>query len=194
MTFANLLIRRRLVAASLLAVIGLGLAWWFVWMTPQAQKLTSVRAQQAQATATRGSLLMQLRELQQDSKEARSAAAYLKRFNAAIPSTPDAPGLVVEVYRLAQRDGVQLSSITDNSLVPASGYSSIPVSIEVSGGHDQVISFVSGLYRIDRLLTIQGLSISGAQNINQSSAATTSASVSATAYTLQTVKTSAPSA
>lgn len=191
MTLSRQLFTRPIVLASLFGVVALAAGWWFAWMSPQSAKLASVREQQVQAEASRSALLFRLEELQQDAKQATAATAYLSRFDRAIPAYPDAPGLVVQVYDLATRDNVKLLNITDNSLIADGGYSTIPVSIDVSGGHDDVLAFVKGLYSIPRLLTIQTLSLSGAGNVNQSSSVSTTATISATAYTLQVEKTPA---
>jgi len=192
-TLSRELFKRPIVIASLLGVLLVAIGWWFAWMSPESAKLASVRAQQVQAETTRSALLFRLEELQHDAKQAKAAATYLSRFGRAIPSYPDAPGLVVQVYDLATRDNVKLLSITDNSLIADGRYSTIPVSVNVSGGHDNVLSFVKGIYSIPRLLTIQSLSLSGTGNVNQSSSVSTTATISATAYTLHVDKTTARS-
>jgi Tfp pilus assembly protein PilO len=179
----QLLHRRAVVVLTATIVLAVPL-WWFAWMAPAGSKVAAENSARSAAQAQRALLLERLDELRADRAEASAARRYLARFAAAVPATPDAPGLVVQVYKLASEDGVKLMSITDDTEVAASGYSTIPVSLEVIGGRNNLVAFVDGLYGISRLLTIDALSFSGSGDVNRSSGATMTASVSATAYTL----------
>lgn len=178
------LLRRRSVAVPLAGMLVLLLAWWFAWMSPEGTKLASVRQQQVTEQQTDTRLMLQLAALRADAARVKHDAPFLKSFAAAIPSAPGAPDLVVAVYRLATQDGVELQSITDDTVSSSGlGYSTVPVALSVSGPHDALLSFVSGLYGLPRLLTIQSISLSGTGNLNASSSALYTASISATAYT-----------
>lgn len=187
MTIVVELFRRRVTPIVLGCLVVVLAVWWFAWMAPEGNAVTSDRANEAMLKATRSALVLRLGELQRDARQAKQQRAFLGRFQAAIPSRPDAAGLVVEVYNLAVGDGVKLSSITDDSVLGAGSYSTIPVSIDVTGSHTSVEHFVSGLYNIPRLLTIQSLVISGSASGTEAASASTSATISATAYTLEAV-------
>lgn len=183
------LIRKPLVIASVVGTLVLLIAWWFAWMQPESHKLTSIHAQEQQDQQQVASLRSELATLQAEQKVVKSASPFLNLFAAAIPPAPEQPSLVVQLYHLANRTGVKLQSVTDNSVSPATGYSVIPVSISISGGHNGVERFVAGLYKLPRLLTIQSLGLSGTGDLNASGSSPYSATISATAYT-----TSVPSA
>lgn len=184
MTLVLRLIRRPIAIGAIFGVLGLLLAWWFVWMAPEGQKLVSVRMQESTDQMARDSLVATLAQLKLESKQSSSERSFITRFVADIPPEQDAPSLVVLVYRLAVRDGVKLQSITDNTVSPSSSeLSTVPVTMAVSGAHDAIVQFVSGLYRLPRLLTIQSLALAGSGNVNAKSATTYTATISATAYT-----------
>ncbi|HVC24409.1 MAG TPA: type 4a pilus biogenesis protein PilO [Acidimicrobiales bacterium] len=184
------LARRPAVLVSVLGVAVLALAWWFAWMTPEGSKLASIHQQQITEQQTETRLDLRLVQLRAEAKQVQAAAPFLKHFATAIPSTPDAPDLVVQVYRLSVADGVSLQSVTDDSVQPSGlGYSTIPVALAVSGPHDQLLAFISDLYKMSRLLTIQSVSLSGNGNLNASSFTNYTASISATAYTTSVPKT-----
>ena len=180
------LVQRRFTPIALTCLVVAVLFWWFAWMVPESSSLATARSTQTTLEATRNGLVLRLDALRTNAKKAAQQESFLAQFRTAIPPEPDAAGLVVEVYNLTSRDDVKLSSITDDSVLPAAGYSTIPVSIDVSGTHNGVEAFIKGLYDIPRLLTIQSLTISGSTSRQQprSSAATT-ATISATAYTLE---------
>lgn len=187
------LLRRPVVAASMLGVVVLTLTWWFAWMSPEGHKLASIRQQQVSERQVELGLSLRLAALKRETSQVKVAAPFLQRFQLAIPPEPAAPSLVVAVYHLAVRHGVSLQGITDDSVVAGAGYSTIPVSLSASGPHDNLLAFVRGLYGLQRLLTIQSISISGDGNLNSSSGAAYTASISATAYTTSVPKTTGSS-
>jgi type IV pilus assembly protein PilO len=182
--------RRRGVLVSGGGVVIVAIGWWFGWMTPEAAKLTSVHVQEVAQQQLQEQLTLQLDTLKGEARQVRTSLPLLHRFEEAIPAKPEAPDLVVSIYNLATSDNVDLQTITDNSVSAAgSGYSTIPISLAVSGSHDGVEAFISGLYGLPRLITVQTVSLSGSGNVNSSASGTWTASISATAYT-----TSIPSA
>lgn len=178
------LLRRPLVIASIAGTVALLVVWWLAWMTPESHKLNGIRQTEAQDQELVVSLRGQLATLQAEAKVVRASSPFLSRFAGAIPAAPNAPALVVDLYRLATKTGVSLQSVTDDVVSPGTtGYSTMPVSISVSGGHDAVISFVAGIYKLPRLLTIQSFGLSGTGNVNSPGAAPYTAAIAATAYT-----------
>ena len=63
------------------------LVWWFAWMTPEANKLSTVQQQIAQDNTTVTSLSMELIQLKAEAKLVRHELPYLKMVTAAIPAT-----------------------------------------------------------------------------------------------------------
>lgn len=183
------LLKKPLVIGSVVGFLVLLIVWWFAWMQPESHKLDGIRQQEQQDQQRVASLRLQLAQLEAEAKVVRASSPFLKYFAAAIPSNPEAPTLVVQLYHLATQMGVKLQSVTDNTVTPAAGYSTIPLEIAVSGPHDSVFNFVRGLYKLNRLVTVQSLGLSGSGDLNASGSGLYSASISATAYT-----TSAPGA
>jgi Tfp pilus assembly protein PilO len=177
------LLRRPKFIAAVLVPLALVVAWWFAWMAPQNRHLASAHTQQTQAELQQSELNDRLVQLQHEATQVKAAAPFARRFSAAIPSTPDAPGLVNQVYALSQRAGVQLQGITDDSVNSEKTYSSIPVDIEATGKHNAIVAFVDGLYQLPRLLTVQSLDLSGSGPLNVSGNGQYQVSISATAYT-----------
>lgn len=180
---ASLLTRPKVWGPALLVVV-VAIAWWFAWMRPESSKLASVRRQETEQRALQASLTAELMTLRAEAKQVHRASPFLDRFAKAIPAAPDSPEIVVQVYDLSVQDNVTLQSITDNTIDPTtSGYSTIPVSLSVSGGHDSLLAFLAGLYHLPRLLTVQSVSLSGKGSILSSGQESYSASIGATAYT-----------
>ena len=178
------LVRRRLFWGPL-AGVALLAGWWFGWMTPQASKLSAARQQQTSDQMTIAGLEARISQLHSVAKKEGQAKQYLRAFSTAVPSAPDAPQLVVEVYRLATATGCKLESITDNAVNAAVGYSTIPLSLTVTGTRPGITRFVNGLYRLPRLVTVQQLQVQGPStgDVVRGGAGHYQATISATAYT-----------
>lgn len=195
MSAARRLLRRPLLWVPVIAV-GLLAAWWFAWMTPQATKLASARQTKLNDQATIASLQAKVAQLKGVVKKEADAKHFLHIFSRAVPPAADAPRLVVDVYHLAERNHCKLQSITDNTVDTAGGgYSSIPVSLTVSGSRGGIVQFVDGLYRLKRLVTIQQLQLSGPANrdVLTGGGGTFTATISATAYTTSVTASSSAS-
>jgi len=174
-----------MVVGPMLAAVAVA-AWWFLFMVPQASKLSMDRQAEVSDQATVASLEARLSALHGEVRREAEAKGFLKAFNGAVPPAADAPLLVVQVYHLAARDHLQLQAITDNTVDPGGpGYSTIPLSIVVVGTRPGITAFVSGLYHLNRLVTIQQLVLSGSTNsdVLSGDAKNERATISATAYT-----------
>jgi Tfp pilus assembly protein PilO len=145
------------------AVIVLLLVWWFAWMTPESNKLTTVNAQVAADNSTYQQLNAKLIGLRAEKKLVLSELPYLKKVSSAIPATEDAPGIVDSLNTLANQTGCDLLSVTPSDTPSPSGTAGlqvVAVTFSYSGLHSNVMSFLSGFYSMKRLMTISTLSLS----------------------------------
>lgn len=188
-SFNPAVLKRPLVFGPIVAIIVLALVWWLAWESPENAKLASVQQQQTAIEATQARLTTELALLQAEAKQVHVGLPFLRRYEQAIPPTPEAPQLVTELDALALRTGVTLSSVADNTLTPPAkpgGLTTIPVSMSISGTHAQVLAFIQGLYSLPRLLTLTTVSLSvpsGGNVLNLHESLTYGATISAVAYT-----------
>lgn len=179
------LLHRPLFVGAVLAIVALPLAWWFAWMAPEGARLASARATAQTDQIQKGNLAAELAQLVHEQQRFGAGDPLVKRFAAAFPASADAADLVVQVYNLANSTSTNLQSITDDSVTAAAStqYSTIPVSITVSGSTGAVNAFVAGLYQLPRLLTIQSLNLAGGAVNTAGGGGQQTASINATAYT-----------
>ena len=171
-------------------VIVLLLVWWFAWMTPEANKLSTVQQQIAQDNTTVTSLSMELIQLKAEAKLVRHELPYLKMVTAAIPPTEDPPGIVDSLNTLANKTGCDLLSVTPANFPSPSGtagLSVISVTFSVTGSHKNIFAFLKNFYSMTRLMTIDNVSLAPGGTtpniLDVSDNQPYSMSVSATAYT-----------
>ena len=182
-----------IVLGVVVGVIVIALCWWFFWMQPEATKLNNLHAQEATLNNQIATLNAKIVQLQQESKTVKKDLPYLLRFQAAVPSTPQQGAIVSQFTALADRTGVNMTSITDNvvgSPATPGGLATIPISISLSGNHAQVLNFLNGIYKLPRLVTIAGVNFSGSGGttkvpniLNVSDGATYTMTIAGAAYT-----------
>jgi Tfp pilus assembly protein PilO len=173
-------------------VIVLLVVWWFAWMTPEANKLTTVQQQVTSDQTTVTQLNLELASLKAEKQLVIKELPYLKKVTTAIPPTEDPPGIVDSLNTLANKTGCDLLSVTPAdtpSPSGVSGLSDISVSFSLSGTHKDVFAFLKGFYTMTRLMTISNVGFSsGGTNPNilaVGDGQPYSMSVSATAYTTE---------
>jgi Tfp pilus assembly protein PilO len=184
------LLKSKVVLIVTAIVIVLLLIWWFAWMTPEANKLSTVQQQIAQDNTTVTSLSMELIQLKAEAKLVRHELPYLKMVTAAIPPTEDPPGIVDSLNTLANKTGCDLLSVTPANFPSPSGtagLSVISVAFSVTGSHKNIVAFLKNFYLMTRLMTISNVSLApGGTTPNILDVGDNqpySMSVSATAYT-----------
>jgi len=163
------LLKSKVVLAVAGGVIVLLIVWWFAWMVPEGNKLTSVQQQVTADQATVAQLNVELAALKVEKALVIRELPYLKKVTAAIPPIMDPPGIVDELNTLANTTHCKLETVTPADVPTASGVtglSIIPVSFTVSGTHRNVFIFLNGVYTLKRLLTINTLGLAGGSPSN----------------------------
>jgi Tfp pilus assembly protein PilO len=141
------------------SVLLLALLWWFLWMSPQGNKLTTVTNQNATLSTQLQTLHKTLETDIHQSAKVNLYAGYLKMFSTAVPEVPDAGGLTTELSTLADSIAPSLiiTTLTDDSTVPGTPLGLVPLSLDLTGPRQDCFTFLADLYnpkKIARLITI----------------------------------------
>lgn len=125
-----------LVGAGLALVLAAG---WFLIVTPEKERAAKlddeIAAVQTQITARQA-------DLANPSAGARLRASDRYRLAKAMPDSTDMAGIVLDLSRLAQANGVSVSSIEPSSPVAATGYLAQPVGVVLEGRFKNVSRFL----------------------------------------------------
>ncbi|MHB8243934.1 MAG: type 4a pilus biogenesis protein PilO [Acidimicrobiales bacterium] len=144
------------VGGALLLIV----VFYFAWWSPQGGKLASIEAQKQAQSIQISSLQANLTQLQQDSQFVTRYQSFLTFFGSQVPVQPQQGQLISMLGRLSTSDKVDITQVTANTLVPAvapSTLSTIPISMTVTGPHDNLLRFLSDMYSLPRLITIQSV-------------------------------------
>jgi hypothetical protein len=140
----------------LLAILGavavLGGIWWFV-VKPASAELDAQRDQLAQITTESNALRDTVERLSTSSKGESRRTAERLRLSKALPDSTQAPGVVVQLQRLADRANVELTSIKTNQFSDFGSIRGTEFEVKVTGRFFDVDDF---LYRLHRQVEVDG--------------------------------------
>ena len=117
-------------------------AAWFLLVAPQRTKATDLGAQ---VTASRAELTQRRIQLARPSASVTVKPSDLYRLTKALPNEMDMSGILLDVNRIAGRNGLQFSSITPSTQVPGTGYVQQPLAVVVQGRFANVSRFLGDL-------------------------------------------------
>jgi hypothetical protein len=80
------------------------------------------------------------------------AVADIFRLSIAMPSTPDMPGILLELSRIADETGIRFKSITPLSALPIAAYQVVPIDVAFDGSFYALSDF---LFRLRTLVTVR---------------------------------------
>lgn len=145
------------IVAATLAVI---IAWYFVIYSPKADELDSVKGDVAAETKTTQELEAKLNDLTDLKKNAAKQEADLNKLDAAIPEQPDLGEFIIQANDVADRSGVDFMSVAPSPPAASGTTSTIALSISIQGGFFQVKEYLSQLESLERLVIVDGITIS----------------------------------
>jgi Tfp pilus assembly protein PilO len=80
------------------------------------------------------------------------AVADIFRLATAMPSSPDMPGILLELSRIAEETGIRFKSIVPQTAAPAGQYLSIPIAVTFDGSFYALSDF---LFRLRTLVSVR---------------------------------------
>jgi len=133
-------------------VVGLlvyALAGYFLLVSPQRGKAADLKSKTA---ATQ----LQIDQNRLAAAQAKATppirVAELFRLTKAMPDSVDMAGVVLELSHVARGSGIEFASITPQGAAAATGYSSIPITLEFDGNYYELSDF---LFRLRNLVRVQ---------------------------------------
>jgi hypothetical protein len=146
--------KRRISTRSLGVVVGLvilfyGAAGYFFVVSPK--KAESARLDEEIAT-TQVELTEALAATAAQDDTQPIAVADIFRLSTAMPSTPDMPGILLELARIADETGIRFNSITPQSGLPVAAYQVVPIDVTFDGTFYALSDF---LFRLRTLVTVR---------------------------------------
>lgn len=146
--------KRKLSTRSLGAIVGVVIlvyaaAGYFMVVSPK--KAESMRLDdEIAATSVELNEALAATAAQEDTQPI--AVADIFRLATAMPSTPDMPGILLELSRIADETGVRFRSIVPQSALPVAAYQVVPIDVAFDGSFYALSDF---LFRLRTLVTVR---------------------------------------
>jgi type IV pilus assembly protein PilO len=131
-------------------------------------------------------------------QESRRIANNLPRFKAEyeemqkrlelalkeLPNKSEIPKLLTDISGLAKDNGLEVVEFKPENEVPQGFYAEVPVTLKLSGSYHQMALFCEAVSKLDRIVNIEGMSLSNANTTDGE----TILSISASAITYRFVE------
>ncbi len=143
-----------------LAIVGL---WYVMVFSPKGKDLNDARDALDAAKRNNQTLTVQLQQLQQLERNRPKTAAQLAKLQAAIPEGVNQSDFITEVNKIATDSGITWQSVTMSEPAVAAGAvpPTMTVQIKIGGGFHQVLDYLARLEKLDRLNTVDHVTING---------------------------------
>lgn len=146
--------KRKLSTRMLGVVVGAGLllylaAGYTLVVSPKRAQATTLDAEIA-ATNVELMTARAAAEAQVDTQPI--AVADIFRLATAMPSSPDMPGILLELQRIADETGIRFKSIIPQSAAPVGAYQVVPIDVAFDGSFYALSDF---LFRLRTLVSVR---------------------------------------
>ena len=152
--------KRNVLIAAAVGLVVVILAWYFIIYSPIGEDLSAAETSTAAEQAKTQDLQNTLARLAAQSKNATRQEALLRKFDQAIPQKSNLAEFIIQLNKLATSSGINFMSITDTPPAVGGSSSVIGLSINIGGSFFQVKNYLSQLERLERLVIVDGVTIS----------------------------------
>ena len=170
------------------AVLVIVLLWYFLLYKPLGDDLTSAQEQTSAEQKKTDGLEADLARLQSQAKNASKQQALLRKLDAAVPKNPDLAEFIIQANDIAESSGISFLSIAPTPPAAGDGASVINMTISISGSFFQLQDYLRQLEQLERLVIVDGISISsgggGSSGASGSSSDTASSSTGDTSLSV----------
>lgn len=158
---------RRLGVITLLGALLVTAVWWMFLISPRNGRIDELGDQLNAAVDTESRLRAEIQQLEEIRDREVEYQAALGALNALIPDRPLLDEAIEQIYALASDTGVDLLTLSPSVPVPAEAGTElreIDISTQVEGEFFELLGFLFGLNDMDRLVRVDGISLSSTQD------------------------------
>lgn len=137
---------------SVLAAVGIllfGAAGYFLAVSPKKGEAVRLNEEIAAANVE---LVTALAAAHAQDDTQPITVADIFRLSTAMPTTPDMPGILLELSRIADETGIRFKSITPRTAIAAGQYQSVPIDVAFDGSFYALSDF---LFRLRTLVSVR---------------------------------------
>jgi len=151
----------------LLAIVILGLSYWFV-VSPKLDELARLEAEEEQKRFRFESLARQAASIDVYRAQLIEIEESFSVLLSQLPTDTEVPGLLDDINDTGISSGLSFEEINLRPETTKEYYIELPININVNGGFHDMGTFVSGVAGLSRIVTLHDFVIQGerASNLN----------------------------
>jgi Tfp pilus assembly protein PilO len=149
-----------LVAAGVAVLVVI--VWYVALYSPKNSDLSKAHDDLQAAQAQRGNLQTQLSNLRDLEANRAKQQAALQKLNAAVPTTPDLAGFILQANDIATQAGVDWLQVSPSlpTAPQGGGPTTINLTMQLQGGFFQVYDYLNRLEDLQRLVVVDTVNLS----------------------------------
>jgi len=156
-------VNRKVVLVTSGLAVALLAAWFLALWQPKGAELSEERERAAAAEDQASQLATRIRTLEAAKANGPALAAARDRLRSAVPESPNLAQFILDANDAATTSGVSFVSISPREPAPSQQAGLPPeigLSVDIEGGYFQVLDFVEKLSDLQRVVVIDGVSVS----------------------------------
>ncbi|MCB9627636.1 MAG: type 4a pilus biogenesis protein PilO [Sandaracinaceae bacterium] len=144
----------------LFAILGLVSAlYFFVLHQPISDEIDAANRAHTQKTQERDTALRRQQEFVQIQQELAAREAVDIRSRRVLPAQAEMAAFLEEINRATELCGIRMVHVEPGVEEPGEFYTSIPVSLRLTGTHHQLARFFHSVSRLDRAVSMENISL-----------------------------------
>jgi type IV pilus assembly protein PilO len=153
--------RISVVLALFIAVV---VAGWFFYWTSQIETLETGRAEEQKLKEQYQNKLRQAINLDALKKQKEEVSIYVQALEKQLPSKAEMDALLSDINTAGLGRGLQFELFKPGAVSIKEYYAELPIEIRVVGNYHDIGAFVSDIANLPRIVTLNNLKISSANN------------------------------
>ena len=149
------------IAVAAAAAVALVVVWYMAFFAPKGDEQARLRSDLDAARSEQAQLEATVARLQHVTAEVEARKADLARLQQLVPPQPDVARFIHAADEIADRSGVRWLGLVPSPAVadPATGLSTIAVTMQVEGSFFEVVSWLKQLETLSRLVVVDAIDL-----------------------------------
>jgi Tfp pilus assembly protein PilO len=176
-------VKRNALIIGAVAVVAIIFVWYLALYSPLNDDLSKAQAETSAEQKRTDDLQADLARLQAQEKNSTQQQALLRRLDAAVPEQPDLAEFILQANEIAGQSGISFLSISPSPPVAGTGPSVIGLTISIEGSFFQLEDYLRLLENLERLVIVDGITISSTASDASSDGVSLSVTLTARMFT-----------
>ena len=146
-----------------LAVVGVLVVGWFVYLSDKADELQAARDREPQLKTEYRQKLTQAINLEALKKQKEQVEGYVKQLEKQLPGKAEMDALLTDINQAGVGRGLVIDQFIPGNNTVKDYYAELPIAIKVTGRYHEIGAFAADIAALSRIVTLHNLTLSTTQ-------------------------------